>query len=187
MNPPAPLDETAAWNRAHDRLLRFLKTFALDDHVHVSRLALELLDQARALHQKDPSRDPVRVTMEEMHRLLLDWLAKNLHEEHETPAKVMTSGCVALLLSKLPEQAPASFLKTPLPEPVQRAMKQTLLATGPDLNVSSMTPRHLDYGPMLGLARQTWHRLNIKELIIALCFWAMVYVALYFWLSGDMP
>ena len=183
----APLDEKTAWNRAHDRLLNFLNTFALDDHVHVSRLALELLDQAKARHAQEPSRDPVNVTMEQTRQLLLDWLAKNLHEEHETPDKIMTSGCVALLLSKLPEEAPASFLKTPLPESVQRAMKQTLLTTGPDLNVSSMTPRHLDYGPMLGLARQTWHRWNGKEVFIALCFWAGVYVVLYFWLSGGLP
>ena len=55
--------------------------------------------------------------------------------------------------------------------------------TGPDLNVSSMTPRHLDYGPMLDFARQTWHRWDAKEFFIALAFWAGVYTVFYWWLS----
>jgi hypothetical protein len=62
-------------------------------------------------------------------------------------------------------------------------MRQTLLVTGPDLKVSSMTPRHLDYGPMLALAKQTWHRWNTKAAIIALLFWTGVYFVFYWWLS----
>lgn len=176
--------DAAAWNRAHDRLIHYLNTFTLGDHVHVSRLALELLDQARAIHRQDASRDPVTITMEQVQKLLTEWLAKNLQEEHESPAKIMTSGYVALLLSRLYETAPASFLKSPLPDDVRKSMQQTLLTTGPDLNVSSMTPRHLDYGPMLDLARQTWHRWNAKAFVIAVLFWAGIYTVLYFWLAG---
>jgi hypothetical protein len=174
------------WNRAHDRLVRFLNTFALSDHPHVSRLALELLDRARAAHREDPSRDPTTLTMEQAQSLLAEWLAKNLQEEHESPAKIMTTGYIALLLSRLYQVAPDSFLEFPLPEEVRKSMQQTLVTTGPDLNVSSMTPRHLDYGPMLDFARQTWHRWDARTFFIALLFWAGIYVILYLWLSGNL-
>ena len=175
--------DAQAWNRAYDRLVHFLNTFALGDHIHVSRLALELLDQARELQQKNPERDPTVVTMAETRRLLTQWLADNLREKDD-PARIMTTGCIALLLSRLYQVAPATFLQSPLPDPVRESLQRPLLTTGPDLSVSSMTPRHLDYGPMLGLARQTWHRWDAKTFFIALLFWAAVYTALYLWLSG---
>jgi len=58
-----------------------------------------------------------------------------------------------------------------------------LLVPGPDLKVSSMTPRHLDYGPMLHFARQTWHRWSSREILIAMLFWVGVYFVFYWWLS----
>jgi hypothetical protein len=182
MNSPENLD---AWNRAHDRLTNFLRTFALGDHAHTSRLALELLDQAREIHRRDPTLDPTTLTMERAQKLLGEWFAKNLHEENESPAKVMTTGYIALLLSRMYRLAPTSFLEFALSDEMRQSMQRTLLTTGPDLNVSSMTPRHLDYGPMLGLARQTWHRWDAKTFFIALVFWALVYAALYAWLSGE--
>ena len=182
MNPPP---DTVAWNRAYDRLVHYLDTFALGDHLHASRLALQLLDESRELHQREPARDPVQLTLEHARGKLQDWLAENLREEAE-PERVMTVGCVALLLSRLYRAAPESFLRTPLPDAVRGSLQRTLLTTGPGLNVSSMTPRHLDYGPMLGLARQTWHRWDAKTFFIALLFWAAVYVALYLWLSGRL-
>jgi hypothetical protein len=180
----APVANPEAWNKAYDRLIHFLNTFALGDHAQVSRLALELMDRSRELHRQDPSRDPTTVTMEQAQKLLTEWLAKTLHEEGEAPAKVLANGYIALLLSRLYQTAPQSFLEFPLPEDLRHSMRQTLLVTGPDLNVSSMTPRHLDYGPMLDLARQTWHRWDAKAMFIALVFWAAVYTILFLWLSG---
>ena len=36
---------------------------------------------------------------------------------------------------------------------------------------------------MLQFARQTWHRVNLKELVIAVTFWAAVFVIFHWWLS----
>jgi hypothetical protein len=182
--PSTAAGQTEAWNRAHDRLVDFLHTFALGDHARVSRLALEFLDQAREIHRRDPARDPVTVTMEHTQQSLADWLAKNLREEGESPSRILATGYLALLLSRFYNSAPGAFLEYPLPEVLRESMQRTLVVAGPDLNVSSMTPRHLDYGPMLDLARQTWHRWDAKAFILALAFWASVYTLLYLWLSG---
>jgi hypothetical protein len=184
MKPPG--DHPEAWNRAHDRLHRFLSTFALGDHSHVSRLTLEILDRTRHNPARNPALDPTRATMEEAQKLLAEWLGKSLREEDQTPAAILANGYIALLLSRIYRTEPDTFLEFPLPEELRTAMRETLLVTGPDFSVSSMTPRHLDYGPMLGLARQTWHRWDTKTFFIAVATWTAVYVMVYLWLSGSM-
>jgi hypothetical protein len=180
-----PKDQEA-WNEAHDRLLIFLNTFALGDHAYVSQLAVSLLHQARELHRQNPSRDPITQTMELAQKRLADWLDTNLEEADTSPSHILATGTIALLLSQVYRTAPTSFLASPMPEELRQALRETLLVTGPDLNVSSMTPRHLDYGPMLQFARQTWHRWDAKELLIALLFWAGVYTVFYWWLSQSL-
>jgi hypothetical protein len=181
-SPPA--DDREAWNRAYDRLMQFLNTFALGDHARVSRLALEFLERAREIHHADSTDDPVTVTMRHAQKFVADWMAENLREEGEAPSRIVATGYVALLLSRLYRNAPGAFLQSPLPAELRELMRRTLVVTGPDLNVSSMTPRHLDYGPMLDLARQTWHRWDARSFFAALALWTGVYTLLYLWLSG---
>jgi hypothetical protein len=183
---PAVRNDTAAWNEAYDRLTDFLNTFALGDHAFVSQVALGIFNEAKELHRKNPSRDPSTLTMERTQKRLTDWLATNLGEHNRAPSHVLASGYIALLLSRANRTAPTSFLATPFPEELRQALRESLIVTGPDLNISSMSPRHLDYGPMLDIARQTWHRWQARELLIASSFWAAVYVIFYLWLS-HMP
>jgi hypothetical protein len=176
-------DDQAVWNQAHDRLRDFLSAFALADHARVSRLTLKLLDQARELHRQDPSLDPVCLVMAQAQNQMEQWLASNLEQQNQPASRLLSSGYVALLLSRALRTAPETFLTAPLPESLRDAMRETLLVTGHDLKVSSMTPRHIDYGPMLDFARNTWHRWNSREILIAVLFWAGVYVIFYWWFS----
>jgi len=114
---------------------------------------------------------------------IAEWLARNLPPADLSPSNLLSAGCIAILLSRANQNAPASFLATPVPEELRQALRESLIVTGPDLNVSSMTPRHLDYGPMLHFARQTWHRVEPKEFLIAAAFWSSVYIVFYWWLS----
>jgi hypothetical protein len=183
ITPPSASKDKEAWNEAYDRLVNFLNTFALSNRAQVSELALILYYQAQDLHQKDPSPVPVTQAMAHTQKRLADWLAANLGEERRSASHILATGYIALLLSQVHRTAPDAVLANPLPEELRQALRETLLVTGPDLKISSMTPRHLDYGPMLQFARQTWHRWDAKELFIALLFWAGVYTAFYWWLS----
>jgi hypothetical protein len=171
------------WNQAYDRLETFLRTFELRDHAYVSRLALEIFEDAKKKFAADPSRDPTAVTLDVAQARLTDWIATNLDQDNKARSHVLPAGYVALLLSRVNQTSPQAFLASPLPEDLRQSMRRTLLETGPDLNVSSMTPRHLDYGPMLAFAQQTWHRWDAREFIVALVFWASVYAVFYWWLS----
>jgi hypothetical protein len=176
---PAARDEQQAWNEASDRLAHFLNTFALADRIYVSRLTLRVLDEARQVYLQDKSRPPVTLTMERAQKHLADWLAAHLDVPDKSPSEILATGYIALLLSRIYRESPTAFLASPLPENIHQSLRQTLLVTGPGLNLSSMTPRHLDYGPMLQLARQTWHRFDFKATLLAVLFWTGVYFILY--------
>ena len=178
-----PAEEIKKWNTALERLTRYLETFALGDRVQESRLALRLLDEARALHRDDPSADPTTLTMRHAQTELSRWLATNLNQQNDSSSQILASGYTALLLSRLSQTEPGAFLASPLPEETRHSLQQTLVVTGPDLTVSSMTPRRFDYGPMLDLARQTWHRWDTKSFATAILFWLGVYAICYWWLS----
>ena len=174
------------WNEAYDRLVQYLRTFDLDDHAHVSRLALSILQEAQDFYRSDSTREPTPLTLGLAQKKITDWLSANLPQQNTSPSYVLPSGYIAILLSRAYHTAPGSFLATPVPEELRQALRETLIVTGPDLNVSSMTPRHLDYGPMLHFARQTWHRLDAKEFFIAVAFWGAVYTVFYWWLSQSL-
>ncbi len=176
--------ERIAWNQAYARLQTFLDTFMLSDQPVTAQLALRFLDQARARHRENPSQEPTNLVMEQTQKHLIEWLAQNLDESDKSSSQIFSSGCIALFLSRMPQTAPAKFLASPLPDNLRQSMRETLLITGPDFHISSMTPRNIDYGPMLHLARQTWHRWNSREIFIALCFWIAIYFIFYWWLSS---
>jgi hypothetical protein len=178
-SPEGPL----AWNEAHDRLQNFLNTFALGNHSQVSRLTLKILDTVRQAHPQDFSGHPTTLVMAQTHKRLAEWLEINLDTRGRTPQQIFASGYLAMFLSQTFRTAPDSFLVSPLPEDLRHAMRQVLVITGPDLDVSSMTSRPVDYGPMLDLASHTWHQWNTRSIFMALLIWTGVYCFLYFWLS----
>jgi hypothetical protein len=179
-------EERLAWNEAYDRLQKYLDGFMLHDHPEVSRLALKFLDDARERHRQDPSQHPTAIVIPQTQKTMIEWLATNLKATDRSPAQIYSTGCVALLLSRTPQANPSAFLASPLPENLGQAIRETLVVIGPDLNVSSMTPRHLDYGPLLDLAQRTWHRWNGRALLIAVLFWIGVYMVAYWWLSDAL-
>ena len=186
-SPDLSASEQKAWNEAYDRLTHFLAGFGVDDPAHIARVALTLMDEARELHRQNPAQDPTRLAVELAQKRVSDWLAASLNGQNQAAPEILAHGSMALLLSRVFQTSPASFLATPLPEELRQALQETMLVAGPDLDVSRMTPRHLDYGPMLNFARQTWHLWDAREVIVAVGFWAAVYVIFYFWLSSILP
>jgi hypothetical protein len=183
LSEPAKADERMLWNEAYNRLDAYLNALHISYRPEVARLALQLLEQAREQYRQDSSGDRTRIVMLEAQKLVSEWLAQNLGEQNLSPLEINASGGVALLLSRITQTNPAAFLAFPPSDELRQSMRSTLLFTGPDLRVSSMTPRPLDYGPMLHLAKRTWHRWNGREIAITLSFWVGVYLAFYWWLS----
>jgi len=175
--------ERLAWNRAHERIFRFLEAFAIEDRPQVFRLVLDLLDEARERHRRNPEADPTSLALGLTLDEIASWLAANLGEAEGGSFEVLRRGYLALLLSPAFRANRSLFLDSAPPPDFRQSLRHALLVTGPDLDVSSMTPRPLDYGPMLGLARETWHRWDKKALATAVLLWSGIYLVLYEWLS----
>jgi hypothetical protein len=63
-----------------------------------------------------------------------------------------TRGRLALLLADMPGKWQDQFLRPgPWPEDFTDAMRETFLRAGPDFQLSKMTPRPLDLGPLTTL------------------------------------
>ncbi|HEY8966311.1 MAG TPA: hypothetical protein VIM58_07705 [Candidatus Methylacidiphilales bacterium] len=176
MNAPAPSDPEA-WNRAHARVLAYLGAFGLADRLRTARLALEIVDEAKA---RPPGASPTEAAMGIARERVARWLSGNLGGEGTDAA--YAEGCLALLLSGVPETAPEAFLVPDPGESVRTALRTPLVVVGPDLEVSSMTPRRIDYGPIQNLAHQTWQRWDPKEVAAALLLWASVFFVLHHWI-----
>src|ERR1700760_1270853 len=110
------MSTTPDWNQAYDRLQAFLRTFELRDHAYVSKLSLEIFEEAKKRHAAEPSRDPTALTLDVAHARLTDWIPTNLNQQNKSRSHVLPAGYVALLLSRVNQTSPQAFLASSLPE-----------------------------------------------------------------------
>ncbi len=125
-----------AWNDAYDRLVIYLRTYDLADHAHVARVALDILQQAKDAHARDPSREPTTLTLGLAQKKIAEWLAYNLPQADLSRSNLLSAGCIAILLSRAYRTAPGAFLATPVPEEMRQALRESLISTGPGPSTS---------------------------------------------------
>ena len=100
--------------------------------------------------------DPFPATQlaaEEMDRLVTEWFAEVLQSpQAKADQTLSTRGRLALLLADMPGKWQEQFLRPgPWPEEFTAAMRESFLRAGPDFQLSKMTPRPLDLGPLTTL------------------------------------
>ena len=90
-----------------------------------------------------------------------------------------TRGRLALLLADMPGKWQEQFLRPgPWPEEFVTAMRETFFRAGPDFQLSKMTPRPLDLGPiatLTNLGRMPYFRMalvwSLFALLLVAIFW----------------
>ena len=88
-----------------------------------------------------------------MDRLVTEWFAEVLQSPPTKADQMLsTRGRLALLLADMPGKWQDQFLRPgPWPEEFTTAMREAFLRAGPDFQLSKMTPRPLDLGPITTL------------------------------------
>jgi hypothetical protein len=88
-----------------------------------------------------------------MERLVTEWFAKVLQEPPTNGTQMLsTRGRLALLLADMPGRWQDQFLRSgPWPDEFVAAMRKTYLRAGPDFQLSKMTSRPFDLGPITTL------------------------------------
>ena len=119
----------------------------------LGQLVLRVLERAMRRAPAEPDRSATQIAAEEMDRLVTEWFAEVLQSPPTKADQTLsTRGRLALLLADMPGKWQDQFLRPgPWPEEFVTAMREAFLRAGPDFQLSKMTPRPLDLGPITTL------------------------------------
>lgn len=82
---------------------------------------------------------------------------------------------VAIWLERLAEKEPDAFLRPERPSALRSSLRR-----GPELALTNMAARPIDFGVLPVIARDTRKSLQWVPLLRAVIFWALVYLAIVF-------
>jgi hypothetical protein len=172
------LDE---WNAAYVKVENYFHALRIRNKPLLGQMVLQVLQRAQQRAPQDPSRSATEIAAEEMDKLVTSWFAEVLQTSPVGGEQTLsTRGRLALLLADMPGKWQDQFLRpAPWPREFVEAMRESFFRAGPDFQLSKMTPRALDLGPITTLTK--FGRLPAVRITVA---WLLLAAALggIFWL-----
>jgi hypothetical protein len=141
------------WNAAYAKVESYFHALQVRNRVLLGRLVIHVLQRAMQRAPSQPQRTATELAAEEMDRLVTEWFAEVLQEQPSGAEQILSPrGRLALLLADMPGKWQDQFLRPgPWPQEFVKAMRDTYLRAGPNFQLSQMTPRPLDLGPITRL------------------------------------
>jgi len=174
-----PLEE---WNAAYAKVENYFHALRIRNNALLGQLVLRVLDRAMRRAPAEPERSATQIAAEEMDHLVTEWFAEVLQTPPTRDGQTLsTRGRLALLLADMPGKWQEQFLRPgPWPEAFTTAMREAYLRAGPDFQLSKMTPRPLDLGPITTLTN--FGRLPFVRIALAWSGFALLLIVV-FWLT----
>ena len=174
-----PLEE---WNAAYVKVENYLHALRVRNKALLGQLVLRVLDRAMRRAPIEPERSATQIAAEEMDHLVTEWFAEVLQSpQAKADQTLSTRGRLALLLADMPGKWQEQFLRPgPWPEEFTTAMREAFLRAGPDFQLSKMTPRPLDLGPIATLT--SLGQMPYFRMIVVWTLFALLLIAV-FWLT----
>jgi hypothetical protein len=171
-----PLEE---WNAAYVKVENYFHALRVRNKALLGQLVLRVLERAMRRAPAEPNRSATQLAAEEMDRLVNEWFAAVLQESQVNADQWLTTrGRLALLLADMPGRWQDQFLRPgPWPEEFVSAMRETYFRAKPDFQLSKMTPRPLDLGPITTLTNLG--RLPYLKMTLAWTLFALLLVAIF--------
>lgn len=171
-----PLQE---WNAAYLKVESYFNALRIRNKVLLGQLVQQVLDRAMRRAPDEPLHSATELAAEELDQVVTEWFAAVLERIPTGVEQLLsTRGRLALLLADMPGKWQDQFLQPgPWPEEFVNAMRETYLRAGPDFQVSQMTPRPLDLGPITTLTN--FGRLPYKTLAIIWVAFALVLIVIF--------
>jgi hypothetical protein len=165
-----PLEE---WNAAYAKVENYFHALRIRNKALLGQLVLRVLERAQRRAPAEPGCSTTQLAAEEMERIVTEWFSEVLQSPPTKADQTLsTRGRLALLLADMPGKWQEQFLRPgPWPEEFTGAMRETFLRAGPDFQLSKMTPRPLDLGPittLTNLGRFPYFRMVLVWTIFAL-------------------
>ena len=172
-----PLEE---WNAAYAKVESYFHALRIRNKPLLGQLVLRVLERAQRRAPTELSRSATLLAAEEMDRIVTEWFSEVLQTSPtNTDQTLSTRGRLALLLADMPGKWQDQFLRPgPWPEEFTSSMRETFFRAGPDFQLSKMTPRPLDLGPittLTNLGQLPYARMvavwGLFALLLVLIFW----------------
>jgi hypothetical protein len=174
-----PLEE---WNAAYAKVESYFNALRIRNKALLGQLVLRVLERAQRRAPGELSVSTTQLAAEEMDRIVTEWFSEVLQASPtNTDQTLSTRGRLALLLADMPGKWQDQFLRPgPWPDEFTSSMREAFLRAGPDFQLSKMTPRPLDLGPittLTNLGRLPYFRMVLIWILFGLLF------ILIFWLT----
>jgi hypothetical protein len=139
----------------------------------LGELVLCVLERAQRRAPAELNSSATQLAAEEMDRIVTEWFSEVLQSPPTKADNTLsTRGRLALLIADMPGKWQDQFLRPgPWPKEFTSAMRETFLRAGPDFQISKMTPRPLDLGPLTtlsNLGRMPYFRMALAWILFAL-------------------
>ncbi len=173
------LDE---WNAAYVKVENYFHALRIRNKPLLGQLVLHVLERAQQRAPAEPGRSATELAAEEMDKIVTDWFGEVLQISPVGSEQTLsTRGRLALLLADMPGKWQDQFLRPgPWPEEFVAAMRESFFRAGPDFQLSKMTPRPLDLGPLTTLSNLG--KFPYVRIALVWAGYALVLVAI-FWLT----
>jgi hypothetical protein len=177
------LDE---WNAAYVKVENYFHALRVRNKPLLGQLVLRVLERAQQRAPAEPKRSATEIAAEEMDRIVTEWFGEVLQaspvgSEHT----LSTRGRLALLLADMPGRWQDQFLRPgPWPQEFIEAMRESFFRAGPDFQLSKMTPRPLDLGPITTLTNLG--KIPYLRMVLGWAGIALLLVALFWYTHGGI-
>ncbi|MDE3066970.1 MAG: hypothetical protein KGJ60_05390 [Verrucomicrobiota bacterium] len=172
-----PLEE---WNAAYVKVENYFHALRVRNKALLGQLVLRVLERAARRASAEPNQPATQLAAVEMDRLVTEWFAELLGEPSAAADPLLsTRGRLALLLADMPGRWQDQFLRPgPWPEEFVGAMREMYLRAGPDFQLSQMTPRPLDLGPIATLTQLG--RIPYLKMALTWMLFALLLILIFF-------
>jgi hypothetical protein len=167
------------WNAAYEKVENYFHALRVRNKALLGQLVLRVLERAARRAPAEPDHSATQLAAEEMDRIVIEWFAEVLQEPPTNADQMLsTRGRLALLLADMPGRWQDQFLRPgPWPKEFISAMRETYLRAGPDFQLSKMTPRPFDLGPITTLTNLG--KLPYLKMVLAWTLFALLLVAIF--------
>ncbi len=158
-----PTGSEAEWNAAYYRLEDYFRALHVVNKVHQSQIILRVLQAAAKRHAEDPAQNPTQLAIE-VASLEMDQWFQNILEDTDRAAIL---GRLSLFISDAPQKWPREFLSDEISPEFARALQESGVQAGPNLQVSSMVPRPLDTSAVMGaMLHDPWKKVEKSSVLL---------------------
>jgi len=171
-----PLEE---WNAAYGKVENYFHALRIRNKALLGQLVLRVLERAMKRAPAEPNYSATQLAAEEMDRTVTEWFAAVLQEPPTNANQMLsTRGRLAMLLAGMPGKWQDQFLRPPpWPDEFVQSMRDAYLRAGPDFQLSQMTPRPLDLGPITTLTNLG--RIPYLKMSVAWTLFVLLLVAVF--------